>query len=62
MKKLTTDSDFIMFVDNLDKLKRDLSQLGLLSDVANATVISEIESKLPLLVQRDWIKVASIDT
>ena len=59
MKKLTNDSEFITFVDHLDKLKQDLSQLGLLSDVANMTVISEIEAKLPTLVQRDWIKVAS---
>ena len=59
MKKLTSDSDFIKFVDHLDKLKRDLTQLGLLADVANTTVISEIESKLPNMVQRDWIKLVS---
>ena len=59
MKKLTTDNEFINFVDHLDKLKRDLSQLNLLSDVANTTVISEIEKKLPDLVQRDWIKLVS---
>ena len=59
MNKLNSDSDFIKFVDHLDKLKRDLNQLGLLSDVANTTVISEIETKLPTLVQRDWIKLAS---
>ena len=59
MKKLTNDADFIKFVNHLDKLKRDLSQLNLLSDVANTTVISEIETKLPTLVQRDWIKLAS---
>ena len=59
MNKLTTDDEFIKFVDHLDKLKRDLSQLGLLPDVANTTVISEIETKLPIMVQRDWIKLAS---
>ena len=58
-KKLTTDHDFIKFVEQLDKLKRDLSQLNLLSDIANTTVISEIEKKLPDIVQRDWIKLAS---
>ena len=62
MSKLTNDTEFIRFVDHLDKLKRDLSQLGLLSEVANTTVISEIEAKLPLLVQRDWIKLASSKT
>ena len=53
MNKLTNDADFIQFVDHLDKLKRDLCQLDLLSEVANTTVISEIEAKLPPLVQRD---------
>ena len=46
----------------MDKLKRDLTQLGLLSDVANTTVISEIEAKLPNMVQRDWVKLASSKT
>ena len=34
MKVITTDREFINFVDNVDKLKRDLDQLGLLSDIA----------------------------
>ena len=59
MHKINSDSEFIKFVDHLDKLKRDLNQLGLLSDIANTTVISEIETKLPPMVQRDWIKLAS---
>ena len=59
MKKLHNDSEFIKFVNHLDKMKRDLSHLGLLADVANTTVISEIESKLPNMVQRDWIKLVS---
>ena len=59
MDKLISDSQFIQFVNNLDKIKCDLSQLGLLAEIANTTVISEIESKLPIMVQRDWIKLAS---
>ena len=59
MNKLENDADLIKFVDHLDKLRCDLSQLNLLSEVANTTVISEIESKLPNLVQRDWIKIVS---
>ena len=59
MKKLTCDSEFIKFVNHLEKLKCDLTQLGLLAEVANTTVLTEIESKLPNLVQRDWIKLVS---
>ena len=59
MDKITSDSQFIEFVNHLDKVKCDLSQLGLLAEIANTTVISEIESKLPSMVQRDWIKLAS---
>ena len=59
MKKLTCDSEFIKFVNHLEKLKCDLTQLGLLAEVANTTVLTEIESKLPYLVHRDWIKLVS---
>ena len=59
MKVITNDKDFIDFVERLDKLKRDLEQLDLLSDIANTTVIADLESKLPYGVKRDWIKLVS---
>ena len=59
MKVITSDEEFITFVDEIDKIKRDLEQLGLLSDIANTTVISDLESKLPYGVKRDWVKLVS---
>ena len=35
MKLITTDREFISFVEHIDKLKRDLEQLNLLADIAN---------------------------
>ena len=43
----------------IDKIKRDLEQLSLLSDIANTTVIADLESKLPYGVKRDWVKLVS---
>lgn len=59
MKIVTNDRDFISFVEHVDKLKRDLEQLNLLSDIANTTVISDLEAKLPYGVKRDWVKRVS---
>ena len=59
MKVINSDSEFIAFVDHIDKIKRDLEQLNLLSDIANTTVIADLESKLPYGVKRDWIKCVS---
>ena len=59
MKIITSDQEFIDFVENVDKIKRDLEQLGLLSDIANTTVIADLESKLPYGVKRDWVKLVS---
>ena len=57
MKIINTDNEFISFVDHMDKVKRDLEQLNLLSDIANTTAIRDFESKLPYGVKRDWIKL-----
>ena len=59
MKVINSDSQFIAFVDHIEKVKRDLEQLNLLSDIANTTVIADLESKLPYGVKRDWIKLVS---
>ena len=59
MKVVSTDKEFIHFVEQIDKLKRDLDHLGLLSDIANTTVISDLEAKLPYGVKRDWVKLVS---
>ena len=59
MKIINSDKEFITFVEKMDKIKRDLEQLHLLSDIANTTVIVDLESKLPYAVKRDWIKIVS---
>ena len=59
MKEIKNDTDFIDFVEHIDKLKRDLEQLNLLSDIANTTVIADLEEKLPYEVKRDWVKLVS---
>ena len=59
MKAVTNDKEFISFVERVDKLKRDLEQLNLLSDIANTTVISDLEAKLPYGIKRDWVKLVS---
>ena len=59
MKVITSDKEFISFVEHMDKVKRDLEQLDLLSDIVNTTVIADLESKLPYGVKRDWIKLVS---
>lgn len=46
-------------MEHLDKLKRDLEQLGLISDIADTTVIADLETKLLNGVKRDWVKLMS---
>ena len=55
MRPVTTDKDFIVFVDKLEKIQRDLSELKMESEIQNSTVLSKLEQKLPYLVRRDWI-------
>ena len=59
MKVITSDIEFVDFVEHIDKVKRDLEHLNLLSDIANTTVIADLESKLPYGVKRDWVKLVS---
>ena len=42
MKVVTNDKEFISFVERVDKLKRDLEQLDLLSDIANTTLLLSV--------------------
>ena len=59
MKVITTENEFVSFVEHIDKIKRDLEQLGLLSDISNTTIIADLESNLPNGVRQDWIKIVS---
>ena len=56
MKQVTNDKMYVNFVDSIDKIQRDLVELKLEQEIANTTIVSELEFKLPTLVQRDWTK------
>ena len=45
MKPVTNDQDFITFVDKIDKIRRDLSELKMESEIQNSTVLSRLEQK-----------------
>ena len=55
MKPVTNDQDFVIFVEKIDKIQRDLSELKMENEIQNSTVLSKLEQKLPFLVRRDWI-------
>ena len=62
IKPVTNDQDFIIFVDKIDRINRDLSELKMEGEIQNSTVLSKLEQKLPFLVRRDWIvKVSGED-
>lgn len=56
MKTITNDKQFLDFVEMLEKICWDLEALKLEGEIANSTVIGKLESKLPVLVARDWTK------
>ena len=61
LKRITSDdreSDkkFVLMVESIEKMQRDLKAINRMSVLANCTTIQEIESKLPLLVKTDWFK------
>ena len=61
MKVVTSDKQFLEFVETLEKIQKDLEALNLLGEIANSTVIGKIEQKLPSIVQRDWTKKVVIE-
>ena len=56
MKTPTSDRLFIEFVEALQKIERDLVTLNKLDEIANTTVLSKLESRLPVQIRCDWIK------
>ena len=54
MKTATTDKGFIDFVEALEKIERDLTTLDQLAEIANTSVLSKLESKLPSQINHDW--------
>ena len=56
LKVVTSDKMFLEFVEKLERLNKDLETVNLVDQVANATVIGKLESKLPPVVEQEWIK------
>ena len=46
MKTAATDKAFIEFVEALEKIVRDLTTLGHVSEIANTSVLSKLEARL----------------
>ena len=54
LKTPATDKEFVKFVEMIESIHRDLEALDLVAEVANASVISKIEARLPPLVKTKW--------
>ena len=54
MKTATSDRAFVDFVDSLEKICRDLTTLDQLGEVANTSILSKLEAKLPVQINHDW--------
>ena len=56
MGPITTDEEFVHFVEGLEKIIVDFKSLGYMDEVGNLTFISKLESKLPMVIRFDWSK------
>ena len=56
MRTASTDKGFIEFVEALEKIVRDLETLNQLPEIANTSVLSKLEAKLPPQINHDWTK------
>ena len=55
LKMANDDKQFVSFVDKIEKARRDLEAINQGCEMANSHMISEIESKLPIVVKKDWV-------
>ena len=56
LKTPATDRDFVRFVETIESIQRDLKALDLVGEIANASIMSKIEVRLPTLVKTEWAK------
>ena len=54
MRIPSTDKAFVELVESLEKIERDLTTLEQLGEIANTSVLSKLESKLPHQISHDW--------
>ena len=50
-----SDNAFIELVDNLEKIRRDLTTLDQLVEIANVSILSKLEANLPSQISKIWI-------
>ena len=54
MGHITTDEEFVHFVEDLERIIVDFKTLGYMEELANAFFISKLESKLPPQIKYEW--------
>ena len=54
MGHITTDEEFVHFVEDLERIIIDFKTLGYMEELANAFFISKLESKLPPRIKYEW--------
>merc|ERR1712105_528966 len=61
MKIATTDKAFVEQAESLEKIVRDLTSLGQLSEIANTMVMNKVQSKLPAQINHDWTQKVFVE-
>ena len=54
LKIVSTDKMFIEFVEKIKRINRDATTVKIVDEIANATIISKLETKLPVIIYKDW--------
>ena len=52
----TSDRQFVSFVETIEKAERDLKAVDSVDQIANETILTMIESKLPERIKSFWLK------
>ena len=55
MRIPASDKAFVELVDSLERIERDLVSLNQLGEIANTSILSKLEAKLPSRINQIWI-------
>ena len=56
MRIPASDKAFVELVDSLERIERDLASLNQLGEIANTSILSKLEAKLPSRINQIWTK------